>query len=333
MNLEQEPRVQERAAGREGERPDVADIAIIGGGPTGLAAGLYAARSRRRTVLWEGGVIGGQIATAGAVENYPGFPDGIDGFELAQRMHQQAERFGMETRYERLARLERLGSLWALTGERGETTLAKTVIVTAGAEPNKLGIPGEAELTGRGVSYCATCDAAFFKGQQVAVVGGGDSALDEALFTARYASSVTIIHRRDTLRASRLLQERAVAAPKIEFIWNTVVERINGDGHVESLSLRDVETGEVSTFPVSGVFIFIGQTPNTSFLEGLLELDEGGHACVDLWMETEQPGLFVAGDVRHQSARQVASAVGDGATAAIRAEHYISEEFGSPVAD
>ncbi|MEX2228428.1 MAG: FAD-dependent oxidoreductase [Dehalococcoidia bacterium] len=310
-----------------GEAIEEIDIAIVGGGPTGLTAALYAARARRRTVLWEGGVLGGQIATTSLVENYPGFPQGVDGFELAQAMHTQAGRFGAETRYERVVALEARDDRWLLTTESGARTLARAVVVSAGAEPNKLGVPGEAELTGRGVSYCATCDAAFFVDEVVAVVGGGDAALDEALFTTRFASKVYVIHRRDRLRASRLLQERAQASEQIEFVWNTVVDEVRGEGRVQSLSLRDVVTGERSELAVAGVFVFIGQTPNASLLRGLVDLDAGGHATVNHWMESARPGLFIGGDVRADSSKQLVSAAGDGATAAIRADHYISSRF------
>jgi len=308
------------------EEMEELDIAIVGGGPAGLAAGLYAARALRRTVLWERELLGGQIATTSLVENYPGFPDGVNGLDLAMAMHRQAERFGMETRDEAVTALRRDDQHFVLTSDSGEVR-AKAVIVTAGAEPNKLGVPGEAELTGKGVSYCATCDAAFFKDVPVAVVGGGDAALDEALFTTRYASRVHVIHRRDELRASKILQERAFAAPKIEFVWDTVVERVDGNGAVSSLELRNVKTGERSDLPVAAMFVFIGQTPNSNLLRGLVPLDEGGHARVNLWMETEVPGLFAAGDVRAQAAKQLVTAAGDGVTAAIRAERYIAERF------
>ena len=308
------------------EEMEELDIAIVGGGPAGLAAGLYAARALRRTVLWERELLGGQIATTSLVENYPGFPDGVNGLDLAMAMHRQAERFGMETRDEAVTALRRDDQHFVLTSDSGEVR-AKAVIVTAGAEPDKLGVPGEAELTGKGVSYCATCDAAFFKDVPVAVVGGGDAALEEALFTARYASRIHIIHRRDELRASKILQERAFAAPKIEFVWDTVVERVDGNGAVSSLELRNVKTGERSDLPVAAMFVFIGQTPNSNLLRGLVPLDEGGHARVNLWMETEVPGLFAAGDVRAQAAKQLVTAAGDGVTAAIRAERYIAERF------
>jgi len=292
-----------------------------------MAAGLYAARGRRKTLLFEGGVLGGQIATTGLVENYPGFPEGIEGPDLAMAMHEQASRFGMETRYEPVIGLLRDGDTFVVETESGPVA-AKTVIVTAGAEHKKLGVPGESEMVGKGVSYCATCDAAFFKEQVVAVVGGGDAALDEALFTTRYASKVYIIHRRDELRGSAILQERARNHEKIEFIWDTVVERVNGDAEVTSLTIRNVKTDEVRDLSVSALFVFIGQVPNSSFVGDMVDLDGGGHVVVNLWMETKEPGLFAAGDLRIDAARQLGSAAGDGITAAIRAEHYLSEKYG-----
>ncbi|MGE0227911.1 MAG: thioredoxin-disulfide reductase [Dehalococcoidia bacterium] len=302
------------------------DIGIIGGGPAGLAAGLYAARALRRTVLWERGVVGGQIATTSTVENYPGFPEGVNGLDLALAMRQQGERFGMETRYEAVTALRTVDDGFVLSTDGGPVH-ARSVIVTAGAEPTRLGVPGEEELTGRGVSYCATCDAAFFRDVPVAIVGGGDAALDEALFTTRYASKVHVIHRRDELRASKVLQERAFRSPRIEFTWNTVVERVNGDSAVESLVLRNVQTHESHELPVAAMFVFIGQRPSSELLEGLTRRDAGGHVVVNEWMETDVPGLFAAGDLRGQSARQLVTAAGDGVTAAIRAEHYLSARY------
>jgi thioredoxin reductase (NADPH) len=301
------------------------DIVIIGGGPAGLAAGLYAARGRHRTLLLEKSVIGGQIALTELVENYPGVPT-VNGFDLAQTMLKQSESYGMETDYSAVLGLERAGEKWRVKTDAGDL-IAKAVIVTSGAEYNRIGVEGEERLTGKGVSYCATCDAAFFKGQDVAVVGGGDAAMDEGMFTTRYADNVTVIHRRDELRASAILQERAFANPKMDFKWNTVVEEVLGDGQVRAVRLRDVVTGAESEMPVGAVFIFIGQHPNTDFLKGLVKMDPGGHAIVDEWMRTDQPGLFAAGDVRQNSARQVASSVGDGVTAAIAADHYISDKF------
>ena len=301
------------------------DIVIVGGGPAGLAAGLYAARARRNTVLLEKGVIGGQIALTELVENYPGVPS-VNGFDLAQTMLKQAESYGLETQSAVVTALEKEGKQWLVRTTEDEY-VGKAMIVTAGADYNRLGVPGEERLTGRGVSYCATCDAAFFKGQHVAVVGGGDAAMDEGLFTTRYADRVTAIHRRDQLRAGAILQERAFANPKMEFVWNTVVTEILGDGAVSGVKLRNRETGEDSTMDVAAVFIFIGQHPNTDFLRGLVSMDEGGHILVNEWMETELPGLYAAGDARQNAARQVVSSAGDGATAAIAAEHYLSSNF------
>lgn len=303
------------------------DIVIIGGGPAGLAAALYAARARRSTLVVERKVTGGQIALTAEVENYPGF-DSINGFDLALAMQKQAEKYGAVLLSADVTAIDQAADgLHDVRTSEGDVR-ARTVILTAGADYNKIGVPGEERLTGYGVSYCATCDAAFFKDQDVAVVGGGDAAMDEALFVARYAAKVQIIHRRDALRASAILQERAFAEPKISFIWNTVVEEILGDEAVTGVRLRNVAGGETSVLDVAAVFIFIGLTPNTGFLRGKLKMDEGGHIFVNEWMDTEIPGLFAAGDVRVNSARQLVTAAGDGATAAIRADHYISDHFG-----
>jgi len=302
------------------------DIVIIGAGPAGLTAGLYAARARRKTLVLERNVTGGQIALTSVVENYPGFPEGVNGFDLAQAMQQQAEKYGMEMGYADVTAIEpKDGRHLIRTGE--EEYLAKAVIVTGGADYNRLGVPGEERLTGRGVSYCATCDAAFFKDQEVAVVGGGDAAMDEGLFVTRYASKIHVIHRRDRLRASKILQERAFANPKMEFLWNTVVTEVLGEEAVTGLRLRNVVSGGESTLPVAAVFIFVGLHPNSDYLKGLLPMDEGGHIHVSDWMETEAPGIFAAGDIRVNSSRQVVSAAGDGATAAIKADHYITDHF------
>lgn len=308
--------------------PSPYDIVIVGGGPAGLAAALYAARARRRTLLIERKVTGGQIALTAEVENYPGI-ESINGFDLAERMQKQAEKYGLETAYGDVTALDQLadGTHAVRTGEG--VYVARAVILAGGADHNRLGVPGEERLTGYGVSYCATCDAAFFRDQDVAVVGGGDAAMDEAMFVSRFARSVRVIHRRDTLRASAILQERAFANPKISFMWNTVVEEILGDDHVTGLRLRNVLTGATSTMDVAAVFIFIGLTPNTGYLRDKLRMDAGGHVIVNLWMETDIPGVFAAGDLRNDSARQVVSAAGDGATAAIRADHYISDRFGA----
>ena len=300
------------------------DIAIIGGGGAGLTAAIYAARARRTTAVFERLAPGGQIGTTGTVENFPGFPEGVNGLDLAHFMEQQARKFGAEIVYEGVRRLAlESDGRFLLETETGQYR-ARAVIVTAGADYTKLGVPGEAEFTGRGVSYCATCDGAFFKGEDVIVVGGGDAALDEAEFLTRYVRSVTVVHRRDTLRATALLQERAFANPKLRFTWDSVVERIEGGDHVEAAVIRNLKTGEATTVPAAGVFIFVGQTPSSGLLDGLLEMDPSGHAIVDLEMKTNVPGLFVAGDVRTQAARQLVSACGDGATAAIAAEKWLA---------
>ena len=301
------------------------DIVIIGGGPAGLAAGVYASRARRKTVIIEKNVTGGQIALTSDIENYPGI-DTINGFDLGQAMQQQAEKWGAEMAYVAVTGIEPQEGGHLVHTDDGDY-LAKALIITAGADYNKLGVPGEDRLVGHGVSYCGTCDAAFFKDQEVAVVGGGDAAMDEGLFVSRYASKVSVIHRRDALRASAVLQERAFANEKMEFIWDTVVESVDGESDVDSLHLRNLKTNEESDFPVGGVFIFIGQTPNSGFLEGIVDTDAGGHIIVNEWMETNVPGIFAAGDIRNNSARQVVTSAGDGATAAIRADHYINDHF------
>jgi len=301
------------------------DIVIVGGGPAGLAAGLYGARARRRTVLLEKGVIGGQISLSERVENYPGV-EAIGGFDLAQTMLRQAENSGLETHYKAVLGLEQTDDLWRVKTNDGDYR-AKAVIITSGADYNRLDVPGEERLTGRGVSYCATCDAPFFAGQEVAVVGGGDSALDEGMFAARHVAKVHLVHRREELRASRILQERVFADPKFEFVWNTVITEVLGEEQVAGVRLLHLPTREERVLPVAGVFVFIGHHPNTTYLRSLVSMDEGGHIVVNEWMETDAPGLFAAGDARQNSARQVVTAAGDGATAAVAAERYISDRF------
>lgn len=299
------------------------DIAIVGGGGAGLTAAVYASRAGRSVALFERALPGGQIAIAGPVENFPGFPDGIPGADLADAMRRQAERSGARLIAEEVSLLAvSEGGGFLLTTAEG-TYGARAVIVTAGAEHKRLGVPGEEQFTGRGVSYCATCDGPFFRDLEVAVVGGGDAAIDEGLLLTRHARRVHVIHRRDTLRAGQVLQDRAFANDRMDFTWNTVVERIDGRDGVELLALRHVQTGEPSTMAVSGVFVFIGHAPNSGLLRGLTPLDPGGHAIVDLQMRTTVPGLFVAGDVRTLAARQLVSACGDGATAAISADRRL----------
>lgn len=300
------------------------DVIIIGGGPAGLSAGLYASRARLTSLLIERGLVGGLITESELVENFPGFPEGISGLELGQSMHQQATKYGLNTITAEVTDIELQGEKKVVLTTNGNFT-AKAVIIASGSERRKLSIPGEEEFTGKGVSYCATCDAFFFKEQPVAVVGGGDVAITEALHLTKFASKVIVIHRRNQLRATRILQEKAFSEHKIEFLWNTVVEEIEGKDTVKRLKLRQVITGEKSTLDVSGVFISIGLTPSTGYLRGVLPLDAAGYIATNEKMETEIPGIFAAGDIRRDSARQAITAAGDGATAAIYAEKFISQ--------
>jgi len=300
------------------------DVVIVGGGPAGLTAGLYSARDRLNTLLIEMGLIGGQIVNAELVDNYPGFPEGISGYELAQLMHQQATKYGLNTMLAEATALDLQGEQKVVKTTEGDFT-AKVVLITGGSERQKLGIPGEDTFTGTGVSYCATCDAAFFRELRVAVVGGGNAAITEAIHLTEFASKVVVIHRRDQLRASRVLQEKAFSEPKIEFIWNSVVEEIEGEDLVKRIKLRNVITGEKSALEVGGVFISVGLRPNVDYLNDILPLDPTSHIITNERMETEIPGVFGAGDIRHDSVRQAITAAGDGATAAIYARRFISE--------
>lgn len=303
---------------------EVYDVVIVGGGPAGLTAGLYAARSRLKVVLLERGLPGGQIINAERVENFPGFPQGISGMELGERMLEQATRHGLEVVNAEATGAELQGKVKLVNTSRHSYT-ARSLILAAGSEHRKLGVPGEAELTGKGISYCATCDAPFFRDQTVAVVGGGDVALTDALFLARFASKVTVIHRRRELRASAILQEQAFAQPGIEFIWDSVVEAVQGDGRVEQLQLRRVDTREKATLKVDGLFVAIGLEPNTHFVEGKLALSPTRQVIANELMETEIRGVLAAGDIRHNSPRQAIAAAGDGATAALSVLRYLRE--------
>ncbi len=300
------------------------DVVISGGGPAGLTAGLYASRANLNSLLIEKGLVGGQIVNAERVENYAGFPEGINGLELGQLMHQQATKYGLKTLIAEVTGIELQGGQKVIRTPEGDF-IAKAVIIASGSERQKLGVPGEGEFVGKGVSYCATCDAAFFREQPVVVVGGGDAAITEALHLARFASKVTVIHRRHQLRSGRILQEKAFAQPKIEFRWDSIVERIEGGDLVKRIRLRQVKTGEESALEVAGIFISIGLRPNSDYLKGILPLDVTGHIITDERMETKIPGIFAAGDIRYNSARQAITAAGDGATAAIYAEKFISK--------
>jgi len=299
------------------------DVIIIGSGPAGLTAGIYTARARLRSLLIEKGVIGGQMLDAERYDNYPGFPEGISGFELAELMQKQATKYGLEIINAEVTGIMLQEKQKVIKTTEGGFT-AKVVIIAGGASRQKLGVPGEEEFTGKGVSYCATCDGAFFRGLPVAVVGGGNSAITEALHLAKFASRVIVIHRRHQLRATPILQEKAFSEPKIEFLWSTVVEKIEGDDSVKQLKLRQVKTGEGSTLGISGIFISTGISPNTDYLQGILPLDESGAIITNNKMETEIAGIFAAGDIRQGSVRQAITAAGDGATAAIYAAEFLT---------
>jgi thioredoxin reductase (NADPH) len=299
------------------------EVIIIGGGPAGLSAGLYTARARLKSLLIERGMVGGQIVNAELVENYPGFPEGIPGAELGQLIHQQATKYGLQTLLAEATGIELQGEKKVVVTTKGNFT-AKAVIIASGSERRKLGIPGETEFTGKGVSYCATCDGPFFKGQPVAVVGGGNAAITEALHLVKFASRVKVIHRRHELRATRILEEKAFSEPKIEFLWDTKVEEIEGKDKVKRLKLRNVITGEKSTLDVAGVFVSVGLRPNTDFVKGSIPVDDAGYIVINEKMETQTPGIFAAGDVRLNSVRQSITAAGDGATAAVYAEKFVS---------
>jgi thioredoxin reductase (NADPH) len=298
------------------------DVVIIGGGPAGLTAGIYTARARLRSLLIEKAVTGGLIVNAGLVENYPGFPQGISGVELTDSMNQQAVKFGMETLLAEVTGLELKGEQKIVKTTEGDI-VAKAVIIASGSGRVKMDVPGEEEFTGRGVAYCAICDAYFYKDLPVAVVGGGNAAINEALDLSKFAAKVTVIHRRQELRATRILQEKAFADPKIEFLWDTVVEAIEGEDVVKRIRLRNVRTGEKSVMDISGIFVAIGFKPDTDYLKGVLSLDANGAIITNEKMEAEVPGIFAAGDIRSGSIRQVVAGAGDGAVAAIYAERYI----------
>ena len=300
------------------------EVIIIGGGPAGLTAGIYTARNRLNSLLIEKSMIGGLIAIVDCIENFPGFPEGISGFELGELMHKQATKHGLETLLAEVDGVELQEKQKVVKTTKGNF-IAKALIIAGGSERSKLGVPGEEKFTGKGVSYCATCDAAFFKEQPVALVGGGNSAISEALHLAKFASKVTVIHRRDQLRASRILQERAFSEPKLEFLWNSIVEEIDGKDLVERIRLQQVATGEKSTLDVSGVFISIGQRPNTDYLKGIVPLDANGYIITNEKMETGIPGILAAGDIRSNSIWQAIAAAGDGATAAIYADRFLSQ--------
>ncbi len=303
--------------------PKKYDVIIIGGGPAGLSAGIYTARARLSSLLVERGAVGGQIINAEWVENYPGFTESISGIDLTEAMHQQATRFGLETLVAEVTGIGNKDKQKVVKTSQGDFT-AKAVIIAGGSERQKLGIPGEAEFTGKGVSYCATCDGPFFRDKVVAVVGGGNAAITEAIELAKFASEITVIHRRDELRATKILQERAFAERKIGFLWDSVLEEISGNNFVDKVRISNVKTKKKTALVVSGVFMSIGFKPNTTYLKDVVKLDDIGTVITNERMETNVPGIFAAGDVRSNSIRQVIAAAGDGAVAAISAEKYIN---------
>lgn len=297
------------------------DVIIIGGGGAGLTAALYTSRAKLSTLLFEKLTPGGQIALTDIVENYPGFLE-ITGPEISQRMEEQAKKYGTEVHYQEVKSVAKKNQHFEIKTTEGSFE-AKSVILAAGASFRTLGVPGERELTGKGVSYCATCDGAFFKDKNIIVVGGGDSAMQEGLFLTRFASKLGVVHRRDSLRASPILQERAKQNPKMSFIWDTVVEKILGTKKVEGAMLKNVKTGKSSEMPMDGVFVFIGHDPNTSFLKGFVELDEKGYVKTDEHLKTSVPGVFAAGEIRSGAIKQLVSACGEGCEAALAAQEYV----------
>lgn len=300
------------------------DVIIIGGGPAALAAAVYTCRALLKTVIFEKKYLGGQLAGTELIENYPGFPEVISGVELTQRMESQAKRFGVEIRYEEVLKLEVENGLKFVTTDT-DNYASHVVILASGADPKKLGVPGEEEFYGKGVSYCATCDGAFYRGKNVVVIGGGDSAITEGIFLTKYAQTVQIVHRRDEFRATKIYLDDAFSNPRIKIILNTVIESIHGKEKVDGVVTQSLVTKEKKDIPCEGVFIFIGSTPNTGFLGNLLCVDAGCHVETNIHMETTIEGLYAVGDIRKNSYRQIATAIGEGVTAAIAAEHKLAE--------
>jgi thioredoxin reductase (NADPH) len=301
-------------------------VVIIGSGPAGLTAALYTARANLSPLVITGNEIGGQVSITYEVENYPGFPEGLSGAELVERFQKQAERFGARMLQDQVVAVDFSHGSPFRIDTQGQSYLAETVIVTTGASARRLGVPGEEAFIGRGVSYCATCDGFFFRGKDVVVVGGGDSALEEGLFLTRFANSVRIIHRRDALRAGQLLQERTLQNDKISFIWDTVIDEITGTNSVEAVTLRNVKTGQTELLKTDGVFIFIGHNPNNDLFQGQVKMDDKGYIVTDAAMQTSVPGVFAAGEIQDLIYRQVASSVGQGCSAGMSAIRWLEQK-------
>jgi thioredoxin reductase (NADPH) len=301
-------------------------VVIIGSGPAGLTAALYAARANLEPLVVRGLQPGGLIATTSEVENYPGFVDSIGGYELAENMEKQAVRFGTQLLDALIERVDLSARPFQLTTDSGDVISAETLIIATGASPRKLGVPGEDALANRGVSYCATCDGFFFRNKRVVVVGGGNSALDEALFLTRYVSELVVVHRRDSLRADPILQERAFSNPKMRFVWDSVVDEIHGTANVTGVAIRNLKTGESTIHPTDGVFPYIGHIPNTWLFTDALDLDENGYIIADARTRTRIPGVFAAGDVVDHVYRQAITAAGEGCKAAMEAVWFLAEQ-------
>lgn len=299
-------------------------VLIIGSGPAGYTAAIYAARAQLEPLMIAGPSMGGQVATSSDIGNYPGFPEDVSGGELAQLMQRQAERFGARLEVDIVTSVDLSARPFKVVTYGGEYE-TQAIIIASGASPRKLGVPGEKEFSGRGVSYCATCDGFFYMNKEIVMVGGGDAAVKEAIFLTRFAKKVTVIHRRDQLRAEKILQEQAFADEKIEFLWDTTVSEIVGEGSVTGVRVRNVKTGEEQLLSTQGVFVAVGYSPNTDFLGGQVELTESGFIVVDMDQRTNVEGVWAAGDVSDWTYRQVATSVGSGARAAMQAEHYVAQ--------
>jgi len=302
------------------------DVIIIGGGPAGLTAGIYASRARGKTLLIESFSVICQAVTTDHIENYPGFPEGVNGFELIEKFKKQAEKFGTEFIAAEVKEIKETKPGWQIVTE-DKTYTASSIIIATGASPKRLDVPGEDKFRGRGVSYCATCDGALFKNKEVAVVGGGDTALEEALFLTRFAKKVTVIHRRNALRGTKILQERSFANKKIEIAWDSVVTEITGSGKVAGVKIKNVKTNAITDFSCDGIFICVGYTPNTGFLKDAVPLDEAGYIISDDNCLTSKAGIFAAGDCRKKLLRQVVTAAGEGATAAFACQRYLENQI------